>query len=149
MSFKPIKLDEVADPLDDKLCWIYCDSSNQFIEILRKIWNGLPNAEKAATLNFVGTKTACKLPARLLLLQPNPLSDFGKSVVCDDPFGDETLSAISDYRDPCFYVNNRMVVAASSDHIFIVSRVPGTLLHNLGIPQNITIDERSIDITDL
>ncbi len=142
-------MDKMADPLDNKLCWIYCDSSDQFIDTLRKIWIGLPDSEKVASLNFVGPKKACKLLPRPLLLQPNPLSDFGKSVVCDDPFGNEILSTMSDYRDPCFYVNSRLVVAASSDHIFIVSRIPGSLIHNLGIPQNITVDDRSIDITDL
>lgn len=135
----------MEDHSDNKFVSISCDNCDQFAEALRKIWLGLPFARKTASFNFVGDSTTSKLPNRPIYLQENPLSNLGKSVASINPLVEGLLVAKSDYRDPCFYIDKNLVLAASSDHILILANISQSIINSLGMDKNIIEETGGMD----
>jgi hypothetical protein len=93
----------------------------------------LPYPDMVASFNHVGDIKANKLLARPKYLKANPLSNFGRSVITNNPLDPGIIVARSDYRDPCFYKNGRLILAASSDHIQIFTTVHPKIIEELDL----------------
>lgn len=126
-------MEHQADHLDNKLYGINCESCDQFTRVLREIWLKLPKMNKIASFNYVGDPKANKLLGRTKNLQANPLSGLGRSVITENPMESGILIARSDYRDPCFFINDRLVLVASSDHIQIFTTISNRILEELNL----------------
>lgn len=135
----------MEDHLDKMYVGMDCDDFEQFYFILRNIWAEIIIENKFASFNFVGWAAENKLSKRPIKFQKNPLSELGISVIGGDPIIKNLLVVKSDYRDPCFYEDDHMVLASSSDHLSIFTNLSKDLITRLKIDHIIQLQPGSIE----
>jgi hypothetical protein len=135
----------MEDPLDKLYVGMDCDNFEQFYFVLRSVWSEIYTENTLVSFNFVGWKGDNILPKRPKEYQENPLSKIGISVISKDPLTEQLLLKISDYRDPCFYEDGKMVLASSSDHLSIFTTLSKEFIERLHIDYIVQIQPGSIE----
>jgi hypothetical protein len=137
----------MEDHSDSRYVGMDCNDSEQFYYILRNIWSQLSTENSYASFNFIGRMKDSNLPKRPKKVQKNPLGELGISVISRNPISEKLLYPKSYYRDPCFFDDEKLILASSSDHLSIFTNLSNSFITHLNI--DCIIQNQSGSLSDL